>query len=128
MNSEGGYWFVELIKLLLPLVPILVLLFVTKFLWRVTDSPSARWLVVITWVWLVVTIASRVTLSPVLGLRLFLPHTSASAETARAQMDFYFQLSSWLSLVEEVMFTIFAVALLLFCRKALSQRKPHENV
>lgn len=126
-TSETGYYFLELVKFLIPLLPIAIILLATVLLHRIESTRRSLWLGVITAIWLIVALGSRFTLSSAMRNRV-LSGTNSSVEAARAQIDFYFTLSSWFFILEQVMFTIFAVALLLLFRASAWRAKPREDI
>jgi hypothetical protein len=116
-SSETGYYLIELTKLLIPLVPIAITLLATILLNRAAPTRHTIWLRAITSVWLLVALASRIMLTSAARSHAF-SGGGSSEEAFRTRMGLYFTVSSWLFILEQVMFILFAIVLFLLFRAA----------
>ena len=106
----------------MPLLPIGLLIATSVRIYRSMPGSRSVWLGVIAVVWFFVTLASRIAhSSDVKNWALTVP-SDATNEAAFAQIELYLAVSSALWFAEQVMFTAFAIALLLLLRRSWGGR------
>lgn len=112
MNASGAteFYLLELLKVLVPVIGIAFILFASVRRYRAVPSRAAAWLSIIAALWLLVTLASRLTLSgPV--RKYFMSVAMARLDPEHLREPMYFAVTSWLWTANEVMFLLFGVAL-----------------
>ena len=101
----------ELLKVLVPVVGIALVLIATIRRYRAARTSSVGWLAIITALWLLITLASRLTLSVPVRRQWLSPATEHTQLAQLHRDHLYFSVTSWLWTADEIMFVVFGVAL-----------------
>jgi hypothetical protein len=109
-SSATGFYLLELLKVLVPVIGIAFILVASIRRCRAVPSRATAWLSVVTALWLLVTLASRLAFSgPV--RKYFMSAAMARLDPEHLREPMYFAVTSWLWTTDEVMLLVFGISL-----------------
>ncbi|MFL6519513.1 MAG: hypothetical protein ACJ8NS_04775 [Chthoniobacterales bacterium] len=108
-STPTQFYLIELLKVAVPTVGVAFVLFATIRRYRVAPSPSLRWLVVVTALWLLVAFADRLALSG--PARSYFISAAMERYATSHRESLYFVATEWLWTAEQMNILAFGIAL-----------------